>query len=329
MTHEQRVEAIASMGYLPREAEFLCLAALHSGYFLRRQFGRFLGVHSGGCEDRLVKKLLRRGHVREHLLGPRTRLIHLCSHPFYRALGQPENRHRRPRSWPAVQLKIMGLDFVLDHLLGDHREGTEISFLPTEEEKVGYFHDRLGIDLQLLPGKVYHSPKGGASTKRYFVDKFPVFHVGSRAVGFAYMDAVSVSCSGFQTYLRQYRALWSSLPGVRIFFTTAEGFKITWAERRFRRWVGGTTLSPSALIRFFELEKLYRERAFDRLPQAKLIELREARQRFRKVPVEELFQCWLTAGEGALRRRLGPLPKDRIRFVPYLLKESYECFAYA
>ncbi len=329
MTHEERVEAIAGMGYLPREAEFLCLAALHSGYFLRRQYSRFLGVGSGGCENRLVRKLLGRGHARERLLGPRTRLVHLCSHPFYRALGQSDNRHRRSRSLPAIQLKIMGLDFVLDHLVSDHGDSAEISFLPTEEEKLQYFHRDLGIELSGLPQKVYRSPKGGSSTTRYFVDKLPVFRTRSGAVSFAYVDAAAVSCSGFETYLGQYRDLWARLESVTVVFATAERFKIPWAERRFRAWVVRGAHSTCELIRFFELEKLYRERAFDRLPQAALIELREARRRFRGPSIEELFQRWSTEGQEALRRRQAPLAADRIRFVLHFLKESYDCFAYA
>ena len=326
MTSQERIRAIAGMGYLPREAEFLCLAALHSGYFLRRHYGRFLGVGSGGCDSRLVKKLLSRGHARERRLGPRTRLVHLCSHPFYRAIGQPDNRHRRTRSLPAVQVKIMGLDFVLDHLLGQDRDKAELSFLPTEEEKLDCFHRELGIELSRLPQKIYCSPRGGPSTTRCFVDKLPVFRSGSEAFSFAYLDADSVSCSGFETYLEQYRELWARLQSVRILFATGEPFRIPWAERRYRGWLGRRSHSPSELIRFFQLEKLYRERAFDRLPQSALIELRESRQRFAGPRIEELFQRWSTEGEGALRGRSDPLSADRIRFVPHLLKESYDCF---
>ena len=35
---EEAVESIRRLGYTPEEAEFLMLAAIHSGYFVRRQF---------------------------------------------------------------------------------------------------------------------------------------------------------------------------------------------------------------------------------------------------------------------------------------------------
>jgi hypothetical protein len=39
MTDAERIKALQALGYNKREAAFLCLAAPHSGYFLRRQEG--------------------------------------------------------------------------------------------------------------------------------------------------------------------------------------------------------------------------------------------------------------------------------------------------
>lgn len=65
MTTEQRIESVERFGYSRREAAFLVLAALHSGYFLRRQYCAYLGVGFGYPDDILTSKLLRQGHARE------------------------------------------------------------------------------------------------------------------------------------------------------------------------------------------------------------------------------------------------------------------------
>ncbi len=315
MTSEERIRAITGMGYLPKEAEFLCLAALYSGLFLRRQYRRFLSIESGKREQSLIDKLLARGHARQSRLGPRTQLIHLCSHPFYRRLGQPENRHRRRRSVASVRVKLMGLDFVLAH--------PDCAFLPTEEEKLDCFRRVLGIDLSLLPRRVYRSSGGDSPTVRYFVDKFPIFRCRSGSVSFVYIDGDSVSCSGFETYLRRYFELFRALPSVRVFFATTEPRRIPWAERRFRN-LFRSDLPVDALLRFFSMERLYRERAFDQLPQRSLIELRNARKRFQGAPgVEALFEEWLVRGDAGLRERTAEAPGMRVQFVPYPMEEDY------
>lgn len=51
MTTEQRIESVERFGYSTREAGFLVLAALHSGYFLRRQYCAFLGIGFGYPDD--------------------------------------------------------------------------------------------------------------------------------------------------------------------------------------------------------------------------------------------------------------------------------------
>ena len=65
MTNQERVENVKSLGYSDREAAFVTLAALHSGYFLRRQYSAFAGKSCGWADDSLTSKLLIKGHARE------------------------------------------------------------------------------------------------------------------------------------------------------------------------------------------------------------------------------------------------------------------------
>jgi hypothetical protein len=63
MTNEERIGAVQDLGYNEREASFLILAALHGGYFLRRQYAAFCGHEPRGSAECLIEKALLKGHV--------------------------------------------------------------------------------------------------------------------------------------------------------------------------------------------------------------------------------------------------------------------------
>lgn len=161
------MKALEQFGYSEPEAGFLSLAALHGGYFLRRQFVAFLGRQDGGTVTQLSQKTLAQGHARTSTWRQNTQLYHLCARPFYEALGQGDNRNRRPREVTAIKNKVMGLDFVLGH--------RKVPYLSTEQEKLDYFTGHLRLDPSRLPSQRYRSATGGVTTTRYFVDKYPLF----------------------------------------------------------------------------------------------------------------------------------------------------------
>ena len=61
MTNTERIQALMGFGYTEREAAFSCIAALHGGFFLRRQYSQFTGTAPGGADTVLIDKLLARG----------------------------------------------------------------------------------------------------------------------------------------------------------------------------------------------------------------------------------------------------------------------------
>src|SRR5437899_2634403 len=93
MTDSNRLRALTRFGYTEREAEFLSRAALHSGYFLRRQYGQFLGQENSGTIAQLIEKILEREHSEVITYQQKTHIYHLCARPFYAALGQSDNRN--------------------------------------------------------------------------------------------------------------------------------------------------------------------------------------------------------------------------------------------
>src|SRR5579862_7724759 len=97
MTTEDRVAALQSFGYNAEEASFLCIAALHSGYFLRRQFLTFIQGTKGWKDVALLNKLKANDHCRITAYRHNRMVYHLSAKPLYAALGEKDNRNRRER----------------------------------------------------------------------------------------------------------------------------------------------------------------------------------------------------------------------------------------
>src|SRR5216683_2264338 len=219
MTNDERIAAIRRFGYTGREAAFLCLAALHGGYFLRRQYDAFLQRRCGGNTDRLIEKAVSQNHVRVHESANRTQVYHLRASRFFDVIGEEDNRNRRWRQPYPVKVKLMGLDFVLAH--------QQHHYLATEAEKLDYFVGTLGLNHSFLPQRTYRSRHGRTITTRYFVDKFPLFLSGassapSPVVWFCYVDGSTGKPSGFDTYLLQYRELFSRLDRFAVIYVAAD-----------------------------------------------------------------------------------------------------------
>ena len=244
MTNEKRIREIQELGYTERQAAFLCLAALHGGYFLRRQYNAFLGYQPGGSAEHLIEKAIRKGHVRAHESAYRTVIYHIGAKPFFEAIGEQNNRNRRRRQPYSIKIKLMGFDYVLAH--------REHHYLATETEKLNYSSGTLGIDLSYLPVRIYRSKDRRIKTARYFVDKFPLFLSGALGaappvVSFCYIDGDARKPSGFDTYLQQYRYLFARLESFRVVYVAADQSMSPKAERIFSRLCGGSGRGPNGI----------------------------------------------------------------------------------
>src|SRR6266849_6541629 len=156
LTNEERIAALRKFGYDAQEAQFLCMAALHSGYFLRRQFLAFMRRSRGWRDSVLIDKLKANPHCRTTMYRENRMVYHLAAKPLYDALGEKDNRNRRERQPSTIKNKIMGIDFVLDH--PQHR------YLATEREKLDYFVGTRNIAHENLPTRWYQSPRGHGAT---------------------------------------------------------------------------------------------------------------------------------------------------------------------
>ena len=116
------------MGFTEREARFLVHVLVFSGVFLEGQYCRFAGIVHGQKSHDFIERLIARGYVTP--ITPRSvrrgRLYHLQHKPLYEAIGEPDNRHRKPTTVGRLIRRLMVLDAVLSddgyHWLGTERD---------------------------------------------------------------------------------------------------------------------------------------------------------------------------------------------------------------
>lgn len=305
MTPQEQINAVQRFGYSPKEAAFLVQAALHSGYFLRRQ----ACAHRGKGADVLCRKVVAYQHARSTLCGRGTHVFHLCNKPFYAALGQPDNRHRRPQDTCYLRPKVMGLDYVLLH------QGYR--FLPTEEAKLAYFCTERGLQLNLLPMKVF-TGQDGAKTPRYFIDKYPVrIDPQTGRVAFGFIDDGIFTSPSFSAWLQQYTPLLHALGDAEVVHIAATGTAFAAAEQEFAKLFPASTGSlPDELLRYFELRRDIERRGPAGRPQ----DILDAYRRLSRRYVEARFQQQYAEWNGAPAR---PNASSSVTLSAFFLPFSY------
>jgi len=131
MTIDSQIDAIQGIGYARSEARFLRLVALHSGYFVRRQVLIALGCRPGKRAQGFIEELIFRGHACREIYRKNRHIFRVQSKVIYEALGQDDNCNRREHQPSTIRLRLMTLDYVLEH--------PENQYLETQQEKLSYF----------------------------------------------------------------------------------------------------------------------------------------------------------------------------------------------
>ena len=147
---------------------------------------------------RFVRALIEQGLASEDTIEGR-QVCRIFSRRVYRALGAEDIRHRRIASQEVLLRRLLSLDYVLEH--------TELTWLPTEPEKVGCF-ERLGISRRRLPARTYQGAVG--KTRRYFALKLPIAVEADSAV-FVYVDPGHSTDKALRSWGAAHRGLWEAL----------------------------------------------------------------------------------------------------------------------
>ena len=158
---DERIDAIAALGYTRREAAFLNLVGQHGGYFLRRHFLLFTGQHAGQAVVDFTRLLVARGHATQQTFCRSTHVYHLAARAIYCHADDAGKRERRRRPAVSIKPRLMALDFALAR--------PDVQFVTTEHDRVAYC-DALGIDRARLPQQRYRPVRTLVVTTRYFIE---------------------------------------------------------------------------------------------------------------------------------------------------------------
>jgi len=246
-----REKNLAEFGWTEREAEWIALVCLHSGCFLRSQLCYYLQIDRTPAR-RLVRSIVDRGFGHEVRLQNHQGSPFLCrisNRQIYRALGAEHIRYRRAVDSRLTLHRVLGLDYIL--------ENSTRHWLPTEHEKVHFFHSRLNVPTDQLPSRVY---KGRAGQKQqFFVSKYPIAHEKNTVI-FLYIDPCDLTDKPLRSWLADHRPLFDVLrhagKRIRVVVVASDRKILTRAERILRPWSKAQPVPHEPSPRTDELHRL-------------------------------------------------------------------------
>jgi hypothetical protein len=314
----ESLAALKQFGYTEREAEFLYIVAVHSGFFLQRQFTHHVDVAGRGPATYFIKKAIQKKHVREHLPERGTqKTYHLFSRSLYAALGKENSRHRKSGRYGLLDkaaVRLLGLDFVLAHL--------NRNYLEEEAEKVAYFTVERRISNETLPAKVFHG-QNGSETRRYFFEKFPIFlseDAAAPLTTFTYIEDDIRSVQTFASFVQRYRPLFEALGNsFRLVFVSNSTQSFQFARDIFVRSLSATQRGRESqqLARFFWLRKMAEEKRFKELVQKDVVEWQRGLKRYSDPEFQSQYQNW---------KRTGKLPEEEPQLLVHDPGRQFETF---
>lgn len=229
---------IESLGYTEREASFLYLVGVHSGYFVRRQFDYFTDRNRGALVMRFLEKARAAGHIEVLDYRQGWRVYHLFSRTIYRLLGDSESQLRRRKGDAMVRARLMTLDYVLEND-ADH-------YLESSAERVRYFTRERGI-----PSNLFTDGDGQLFP---LLTAFPIALADRTrpehsAVRFVFVDEGLATIEKFLRFLCDADALLRAVRSFEVVYVSGSSFNF--AEARAVFWKRFSS-DPSRTPRLFD-----------------------------------------------------------------------------
>lgn len=299
MTWQERREAICGLGFTERQAGFLVTVMLYAGVCFCRHYCTFARIRHGKAVTDFFHTLVDRGYATVRgCKHPTARLFHIHHKSLYRAIGEADNRNRRPTVLARAIERVM----LLDGVLADRSH----TWLATEHDKVAYFTSRLGIPPSDLPVRIYEGRN--SETARYFPDKLPIaFDSDGRTHLFLYL-ATERQPMGFRAFLERHAELLRALPAwtVRLLVPWIRRDSVATYEEAFRQQLGMPVSSATLMdLRWYFHALSTRQGEFDE-------RFHEAAYAFDTPRFRALYQAYLERGEGVLDATLSPTLPDAI-----------------
>jgi hypothetical protein len=320
MDYDQ-IASLESVGYLEREASFLYLVAVHSGYFLSRQFCQFVNRERGALPTRFLEKAGRLHHIRVIECGRGRHIYHLVSKPVYEALGRRDSQNRRIKGDAHIKSRLMVLDFLLANL--------RASVLEDSASKVNFFTTQCGVTKEVLPHNYVERPL-------YFSDGFPILVTNTGIPQFTFFDEGQVTAARFERFLKQYQPLFEVLGEFQLIYLSDTERSSSRATATFNRFLpadrlrGVTSMTPMGVEHFIEyLGASFRYDAKGSVTSARDLEvLREGEHLYTTLEHRALQAAWNNQSTSADRIRQRFLQKSmRATFTTVVLPYSYPVYS--
>jgi hypothetical protein len=231
------VLALESLGYTQREAAFLYLVAVHSGYFLRRQFDYFIDRQKGAIAQHFLEKARVAGHIEIIDYGQGRHLYHLYAKPIYRLLGNAESQNRRRKGDGLIRARLITLDHVLEN------DGER--YLETDAEKVRFFTECRGIPHGIFAdvnGKLH--PLLAASAISLANAKQP----SCSKVQFLFADEALLTTEKFIRFLSVTESLLRTLGNFEVIYASNSPHNFAAAEKEFRNRFATRSVTAQGIL---------------------------------------------------------------------------------
>jgi len=237
------ISSLEAVGYMKQEAAFLYLVAIHSGYFLRRQYCRFMKQSCGALATRFLAKADRLHHIQVIQCKRDRHIYHLTSKTVYEALGHADSQNRRIKGDVHIKSRLMILDFLIDRL------GTFL--LEDDAAKIDFFTTQCGVARETLPHRRTTPPM-------FFVDGFPILLTTAGVPQFTFFDGGQATATRFQRFLRQYQPLFKALGQFEMIYVSDRDRNADRAKASFERFLpedrlrGVTPMTPKGVDHFLD-----------------------------------------------------------------------------
>ena len=283
-------EALRGFGYMEEEARFLYLVATHSGYFTCRQFLQFVRTRPGKRSVAFARKVVEKKHASSKEYLRHGRVFHLFSRNLYEAIGRENVRFRRIHSTEYVRIRLIALDFIL--------RNQDFTYFESEEQKLSFFCDQLGINKKFLPHKRYSGAIKTNFTDHYFVDKFPMYYTPAASVSpvvtFSFIDPGFEGMDSFKTHLAAYLDLFTKLQSLNFRYIATRDTNFERAKKVFHATFQGlwNPDGPSGLLRYFHTRRTWDEKNYSKLSDEDIAFINDGKERFGSPELENLYRRW-------------------------------------
>ena len=303
MTRTEQIRAIKKFGFTERQAGFLVTVLVHAGVCVGRQYCAYARIVRGQKVHDFFSTLVAKKFATPYTSAHRgARLYHIQGKPLYGAVGEPDNRNRRPATLARAIERLMVLDAVL-------ADGS-LRWLGTEREKVSYFQATTTLRPNELPHLGFGVPPD--QTVRYFPDKLPI-GVGSDGRTHLFLYLVNRSAPvDFRAFLHRHVELLRALPEWEVRLLTpqhlAEAVPAFEAAARQELAMPLRIDAVDELRWFFDQQRRLEEGAAPD-DDARFVRVH---RRFHAPRFRTLYRLWKREGNRLLHSTVSPVLKDAL-----------------